>query len=100
LLSRKPLSAKALAAQVLQEHPEALKRLDRVADLINGFETPFGMELLSTVHWLAVHEGIENVDAAIPLVYAWNDHKRMFQERQIRMAWDIHVEKGWIPAER
>src|SRR6202042_3301980 len=27
-------------------------RFDRVGDLVEGFETPFGLELLATVHWV------------------------------------------------
>src|ERR1700733_13877962 len=29
----------------------------RVRDLIEGFETPYGMELLATVHWVVTREG-------------------------------------------
>ncbi len=39
------------ARAYLEQRPETLARLDRVAALIEGFETPFGMELLGTVHW-------------------------------------------------
>jgi hypothetical protein len=35
---------------------ETLSRLARVSGLIEGYETPHGVELLSTVHWVAVHE--------------------------------------------
>src|SRR5262249_45407365 len=39
------------AAQVfLENQPDAIERLDRVRDLIEGYESPYGMELLSTVH--------------------------------------------------
>ncbi|MCC5669167.1 hypothetical protein LC653_36310 [Nostoc sp. CHAB 5784] len=31
---------------------ETQKRLERVSNLIIGFETPYGMELLVTVHWV------------------------------------------------
>ena len=27
-------------------------RFDRVSNLIEGFETPYGMELISSVHWV------------------------------------------------
>jgi len=45
--------AKEEAEAFLQSYPETLQRIDRVARLIYGFETPYGMELLATVHWLA-----------------------------------------------
>lgn len=31
------------------------ERLNRVSDLIEGFETPYGIELLSSTHWVAMH---------------------------------------------
>src|SRR5258708_11925856 len=40
------------ASAFLREDSEALARIDRVAALIEGFEDPFGLELLSTVHWV------------------------------------------------
>src|SRR3990172_4360832 len=45
--------AAAEAEQYLQEHADTRARFDRVAQLIEGYETPYGMELLSTVHWVA-----------------------------------------------
>jgi len=42
----------------LEDHNDTLQRLDRVGRLIEGFESPYGMELLATVHWLA-HEDPE-----------------------------------------
>jgi hypothetical protein len=55
---------------------------------VQGFETPFGMELLATVHWVAVHDGALTVDEAVDAVYQWKDRKRAFEPRQIRLAWD------------
>ncbi|MDD9998304.1 MAG: hypothetical protein OXQ89_11225 [Rhodospirillaceae bacterium] len=37
------------------------ERFDRVADLVEGFETAYGLKLLSTVHW------VYNVDGALPV---------------------------------
>lgn len=81
----------------LANHPETRDRFDRVADLIEGFETPFGMELLATVHWVAAREGADSVEKAVAQTYAWADRKRMFQERHIRVAWDALRCKGWLP---
>ncbi|HEX3048468.1 MAG TPA: hypothetical protein VHY08_27210 [Bacillota bacterium] len=41
---------------------ESIQRMERVKQLIEGFETPYGMELLATVHWLATHENIDLKD--------------------------------------
>ena len=84
------------AERYLATHPETRDRFDRVADLINGFETPFGMELLSTVHWVASREGSTNIDHVIEKTYAWNDRKRIFTESHIGTAWSVLDRQGWL----
>ncbi len=83
----------------LESHPETMRRFHRVAELVEGFETPFGMELLATVHWVHAHDGVRRIDDAITAVYQWNKRKRIFEERQIRIAWDTLMAKGWISSE-
>jgi len=53
----------------LENHPSTRKHFKRVVDLISGFETPFGMELLSTVHWIANREGATTADQAVSKTY-------------------------------
>ena len=45
-------------------------RLERVKKLIIGFESPLGLELLATIHWLVKHEDIspKNPDEIISKV--------------------------------
>ena len=38
------------AEAALVAHNDARTNFERVSDLVAGFETPFGLELLSTVH--------------------------------------------------
>ena len=38
------------------DHPDTRAPLRPGCRLVEGFETPFGLELLSTVHWVATHE--------------------------------------------
>jgi hypothetical protein len=67
--------------------------------LIEGFETPFGMELLSTVHWVTQrHEhAVHSVDAAIRGVQAWSDRKATtMRPEQIRAAWEHLRAVGWL----
>lgn len=82
--------------ELLVNDPATNERFDRVAALIEGFETPFGMELLSTVHWVAVHDGAISVEQAVEKTYAWNARKRMFKEEHIRIAWDVLCRHGWL----
>jgi O-acetyl-ADP-ribose deacetylase (regulator of RNase III) len=42
----------------LAAHPATRERFERVSALVEGFETPFGTELLATVHWLLAHERV------------------------------------------
>lgn len=84
----------------LTENHETLRRFDRVSDLIHGFETPYGMELLSTVHWVATREDNAakfDPEAAISAVHNWSEHKKKsFRPDHIRQAWNRLKEQNWI----
>ncbi len=56
---------------------ESLRRLSLVERFIEGYETPFGMELLSTVHWVIKHEhmDITQKEEIIGTVHSWNPRK-------------------------
>lgn len=88
--------AAADAEAFLQGRPETRARFDRVADLVESFETPFGMELLSTVHWVAKHEQARSVEDVIAKTYSWNERKHRFTPRQIELALDVLATKGWV----
>ena len=77
---------------------EARERVQRVAQLIEGFETPYGMELLATVHWVVTREGRgRSAEDAATAVHAWNDRKRsILQMPHIAMAWRKLKKNGWI----
>lgn len=81
----------------LGKHPSTLHHYERVIDLISGFETPFGMELLSTVQWVAAQEGANTFQQAVSKTYGWNARKRMFTEKHISLVWDTLEGKGWLP---
>jgi O-acetyl-ADP-ribose deacetylase (regulator of RNase III) len=85
------------ANALLKAHPDSRQRLARVGDLIEGFETPYGMELLSSVHWVAAHgPQVGTAADAIRAIQTWNERKsRMFSPRHIAVAWDQLVEHGW-----
>jgi hypothetical protein len=76
--------------------PETRARFDRVAKLVEGFETPFGMELLATVHWVATRDKVPDADAAVAAIHDWNDRKRRFSARQIALAWNVLASNGWL----
>ncbi|MEE4537548.1 MAG: macro domain-containing protein [Erythrobacter sp.] len=84
------------AEKLLSGIGDTKRRFDAVGELVEGFETPFGLELLATVHWVAKHEGAQTVDDIIAGTYAWNDRKRRFSREQIEIAHDVLVRKGWL----
>ena len=83
------------AARVLRRSPRTRERFGRVTDLVDGFESAFGLELLSTVHWVLVRDNPASQDDLVRLTYAWNERKKRFSPRQIRLAADVLREKGW-----
>jgi O-acetyl-ADP-ribose deacetylase (regulator of RNase III) len=85
------------ANRILATHADTKARFARVADLVEGFETPFGMELLATVHWVGTREGAQDPVAATKGIYAWNERKRRFSPEQIRVAWEALSSKSWLP---
>jgi len=83
----------------LAGYPETQARLNRVARLIQGFETPYGMELLATVQWLAQQDPTvkQDVNAAMRGFEAWNARKREnFRPEHIQIAWDRLNQQGWL----
>jgi O-acetyl-ADP-ribose deacetylase (regulator of RNase III) len=73
-------------------------RMKRIERLINGFETPYGMELLATVHWVGTRDPKARSDVeAIEAVHKWNDRKRaIFSEEHIKVAWQRLHDHGWF----
>jgi O-acetyl-ADP-ribose deacetylase (regulator of RNase III) len=88
------------ADQFLTRHPDTQRRFERVADLVKGFETPFGLELLSTVHWVSTQEGATTSDKVIKATFEWNERKRRFSPQQITLAWNVLCDKGWLTSPR
>lgn len=86
------------ARAYLMTAPSTLARLDRVSALIEGFETPFGMELLGTVHWVMQHDANpEDIDDVVARVQAWSERKRsQMKDGHVRAAWTRLREQGWV----
>lgn len=73
--------------------------LARVQDVIEGFETPFGLELLTTVLWVAQEDprAGNSVHQIINCIHDWNRRKKeLFTPEQIQVAWNRLREQGWI----
>jgi O-acetyl-ADP-ribose deacetylase (regulator of RNase III) len=87
------------AEAFLADHQDALQRLAQVSQLIEGFETPYGMEMLATVHWVAKEnpQAMVDVETAIAEVHAWSDRKReLFKPSHLQKAWQRLKNQGWL----
>jgi O-acetyl-ADP-ribose deacetylase (regulator of RNase III) len=87
------------ANSFLADKVQTRAHLSRVFDLVEGFESPFGLELLSTVHWVSREErarSTESFNDVMASFYAWNERKKQFSPRQIALALDTLSRKGWI----
>ncbi len=72
-------------------------RFARVSQLVDGFESPFGLELLATVHWVAAGKpGFLDLEEVTEHTYAWSDRKKQFSRRQIELAFGVLSDKGWL----
>ena len=72
-----------------EQNNEHMKRFALVEKLIEGFESPYGMELLSTVHWLVYHEyiNLDSQDSLIEEVKKWSPRKaKLIQPEHIGIA--------------
>jgi O-acetyl-ADP-ribose deacetylase (regulator of RNase III) len=86
------------ATGFLIDHPGTRQRFDRVAGLVEGFESPYGLELLASVHWIASEEnnGV-SVDVVKKRIRDWTERKAsLFKERHIDIAWSRLNAEGWL----
>ena len=65
---------------------------------MEGFESPFGLELLATVHWVMRHEGATSEEDVIARTYEWGERKQQFSRQQILLARRVLAERGWLDA--
>ncbi len=91
--------AEAVADDVLATHVATATHLARVSTLIEGFETPYGLELLSSVHFVAGEDPSAARDPAVATeqIHAWSDRKRdRFTAEHIALAWNRLHEQDWL----
>jgi uncharacterized protein YwgA len=79
---------------------ESTDRITGVLKLITDFASPYGVELLATVHWTATRDtaGRETDSATLTAtIRAWNKRKeRLFTEHHVRVATERLKELNWI----
>ncbi len=87
------------AREFLRNDSEALAHLDEVSSLITGFENPYGMELLATVHWLWKEkpEVADSPQQVVDKVREWSPRKAgLFKGADIELAWQRLHDQGWF----
>lgn len=85
------------ARSYLADDTEMSSRVGRIKDLIAGFESPFGLELLATVHWAAASGNATSPASAQTYVGEWNERKRaVFTDQHVMIAWQRLDEQGWL----
>lgn len=69
----------------------------KVSRLIAGFESPYGMELIASLHWLAIKNGDQNFETALGHLREWNSRKAAtFDLADAQLAWSRLSQNGWV----
>jgi O-acetyl-ADP-ribose deacetylase (regulator of RNase III) len=91
--------AEAIAVSQIESTSDQEARVQRLFRLIEGFESPYGMELLASVHWIASRSSdVPKVEAIVEQIHAWNDRKRsLMKPEHIRLAWERLTAENWLP---
>lgn len=81
--------ALAEAHELLDGDNEYQTALQRFEEIIDGFEFPYGIELLSTVHYVIDHEDFPpSVDRVVESIKSWSKRKgRLFKKHQAELAY-------------
>lgn len=87
-----------------QELSPYMPLLKETVELIDGFESPFGLELLSTIDWLMAKQGVEpNLEAIKIGIQQWPAGKgsaqrkaKLFDDRSISIALERLSLPSWV----
>ncbi|MGL5953861.1 MAG: type II toxin-antitoxin system antitoxin DNA ADP-ribosyl glycohydrolase DarG [Providencia rustigianii] len=85
-----------MAQKFLQQYPETRERFEKVSALVEGFESPQGLELLATVHWLHKYEQAKTTQELLAALDEWNERKQIMTERQVQIAKEVLSTKNWL----
>lgn len=88
------------AEAFLSERKETQQRFARVGELVEGYETPYGLELLATVHRIVANDGINDPDQVAEATWAWGHRKRRFTRDQVDLALDRLNALDWVQPTR
>lgn len=85
------------AEAMLREDPDTNMRIERVLGLTEGFDSAYGLELLATVHWVALHEHPVDDTDLVAKVRGWSHRKAgMFTADHIHAALAALRDRRWL----
>ena len=79
------------AEAFLRNESNTNKHIDKVVDLIDGFEAPMGLELLAAVHWTIRKEQLTSIDDIVCRV-----NEGRFYRKQIEQAYETLEGMEWL----
>ncbi|MDY7106752.1 MAG: hypothetical protein S0880_36715 [Actinomycetota bacterium] len=80
----------------LGDHPTVVGRVARVIDLVAGYESPYGLELLAAVHWAISQCGPDVASVGARIRSQTLRAQRMFTVDHINAAWARLDDHGWL----
>lgn len=94
VLANEPISLTPKGADALADYLATEPAADRVSfvvdsvlRIIEGFEGPYGIELLASTHWVATREGAQEPAAAATAVRKWTKRKgRIYNDDRVGVA--------------
>jgi len=90
--------AQRQASGIRQSHEIQKAVVDPTLALLDGFEGPYGVELMASVHWVATTEGAVTAEAASEAVRSWTARKaQLFGPKPVAEALGRLSEVGLLP---
>jgi O-acetyl-ADP-ribose deacetylase (regulator of RNase III) len=96
-----PGAADTAATWLDQQRDDLSITVAKVLELVDGFASPYGLELLTTVHWVAQQElpSSRSSGALVSAVQDWSRRKAaIFTETHVRAALNRLTERGLLVA--
>ena len=75
------------ALHFLVDYADADLAVTKAMQWVEGFESPYGLELLATVHWAVVHRRANDFKAVRAVVRDWNQRKAALPDSHLESAW-------------
>jgi len=87
--------AESEADKYIENNIEIKLKLERLANLISGFESPYGMELLATVHWASGESQSKDLEKIVYTVHNWSKENPEWNKRKKELMSASHIEVAY-----